>query len=108
MSRWAARHDLVDVTYSGATTANVLTDSQRGAPPQIDALDGSEDLVTVTIGGNDVGYVQFLFAAGLRRRARSLPLLGRLLRGQLDPAARDRNLVDVAESLKEVGRTLRG
>ncbi len=100
-------HDLVDVTYSGATTANVLTDSQHGAPPQIDALDGSEDLVTVTIGGNDVGYVQFLFAAGLRRRARSLPLLGRLLRGQLDPAARDRAMVDVAESLKEVGRTLR-
>ena len=100
-------HDLVDVTYSGATTANVLTDSQHGAPPQIDALDGSEDLVTVTIGGNDVGYVQFLFAAGLPRMARSLPLLGRLLRGQLDPAARDRALVDVAESLKEVGRTLR-
>jgi lysophospholipase L1-like esterase len=82
-------HDLVDVTYSGATTANVLTDSQHGAPPQVDALDGSEDLVTVTIGGNDVGYVQFLFAAGLPRLARSLPLLGRLLRGPLDPAARD-------------------
>ena len=61
----------------------------------------------MTIGGNDVGYVPFLIAAGLRRRARSLPLLGRLLRGQLDPAARDRAMVDVAESLKEVGRTLR-
>lgn len=99
--------DLVDVTYSGATTANVLTDSQHGAPRQIDALDGSEDLVTVTIGGNDVGYVQLLFAAGLPRLARSLPLLGGRLREQLDPAARDRALVDVAESLKEVGRTLR-
>jgi lysophospholipase L1-like esterase len=99
--------DLVDVTYSGATTANVLTDSQHGAPPQIEGLDGSEDLVTVTIGGNDVGYVQLLFAAGLPRLARSLPLLGGLLRDQLDPAARDRALVDVAESLKEVGRTLR-
>ncbi len=99
--------DLVDVTYSGATTANVLTDSQNGAQPQIDALDGSEDLVTVTIGGNDVGYVQFLFAAGLPRLARSLPVLGCVLRRQLDPAARDHALVDVADSLKEVGRTLR-
>ena len=62
--------DLVDVTYSGATTANVLTDPQHGAPPQIDALDGSEDLVTVTIGGNDVGYVPLLFAAGLPRLVR--------------------------------------
>lgn len=99
--------DLVDVTYSGATTANVLTESQRGAPPQIDALDGTEDLVTVTIGGNDVGYVQFLFAAGLPRLARKLPLLGGALRAQLDPAARDRALAEVAESLEEVGRTLR-
>jgi lysophospholipase L1-like esterase len=99
--------DLVDVTYSGATTANVLADSQHGAPPQVDALDGSEDLVTVTIGGNDVGYVRLLFAAGLPRLARHLPLLGGRLREQLDPAARDRALIDIAESLKEVGRTLR-
>jgi lysophospholipase L1-like esterase len=99
--------DLVDVTYSGATTANVLTEPQHGAPPQVDALDGSEDVVTVTIGGNDAGYVGLLFAAGLPRLVRSLPLLGSRLREQLDPTARDRSLVDVAESLKEVGRTLR-
>ena len=99
--------DLVDVTYSGATTANVLSEPQHGAPPQIDALDGSEDLVTVTIGGNNVGYVPLLFAAGLPRIVRSLPLLGGRLRDQLDPPARDRALAEVAESLKEVGRTLR-
>jgi hypothetical protein len=49
--------DLVDVTYTGATTANVLAETQHGAPPQVGALDGSEVLVTVMIGGNDVGYV---------------------------------------------------
>jgi len=99
--------NLVDVTYSGATTANVLTDSQHGAPPQVDALDGSEDLVTVTIGGNDAGYVPLLMAAGLPRVARSLPLIGSRLRELLDPTLRDRALVEVAESLKEVGRVLR-
>ena len=99
--------DLVDVTYSGATTANVLTESKRGARPQVESLDGSEELVTVTIGGNDVGYVPMLFAAGLPRPARSLPVLGPRLREQLDPAARDRALDGLAESLKEVGRTLR-
>ncbi|HTI76513.1 MAG TPA: SGNH/GDSL hydrolase family protein [Mycobacterium sp.] len=99
--------DLLDVTYSGATTANILTDPQNGAPPQADALDGSEDLVTVTIGGNDVGYVPLLMAAGLPRFVRSVPLLGGVVRGMLDPTARDRALVEVAESLKEVGRTLR-
>ena len=99
--------DLVDVTYSGATTANVLTDSQNGAPPQVDALDGSEELVTVTIGGNDVGYVPLLMAAGLPRFARSVPLLGGRRARHARPDARDRALVEVAESLKEVGRTLR-
>jgi lysophospholipase L1-like esterase len=99
--------NLVDVTYSGATTANVVTDSQHGAPPQVEALDGSEDLVTVTIGGNDVGYVPLLIAAGLPQVARSLPLIGGRLRELLDPTLRDRALVEVAESLKEVGRVLR-
>ncbi|MGB3352351.1 MAG: SGNH/GDSL hydrolase family protein [Mycobacterium sp.] len=99
--------DLVDVTYSGATTAHVLHEPQRSAPPQVDALDGSETLVTVTIGGNDVGYVPMLFAAGLPRPVRSIPFLGAKLRELLDPTARDRALVEVGESLVEVGRTLR-
>jgi lysophospholipase L1-like esterase len=99
--------DLVDVTYSGATTANVLSESQHCAPPQVATLDGSEDLVTVTIGGNDVGYVPLLFAAGLPRLARALPLLGGILRAQLNPDARDASLAQVAESLREVGRILR-
>ncbi|MEO3758781.1 SGNH/GDSL hydrolase family protein [Mycobacterium sp. B14F4] len=99
--------DLVDVTYSGATTANVLTEPQCGAPPQVEALDGTEDLVTVTIGGNDVGYVPLLFAAGLPRPVRAMPLLGGVLRAKLDPVQRDAALARVEESLKEVGRTIR-
>ena len=46
----------------------MLVDQQRGAPPQIAALDGSESLVTLTIGGNDVGYVPPLMAASLLDR----------------------------------------
>jgi lysophospholipase L1-like esterase len=99
--------ELVDVTYSGATTANVLAQTQCGARPQIEALDGTEDLVTVTIGGNDVGYVPLLFAAGLPRFVRALPLLGARLTDQLDACKRERALIEVAESLRSVGRTLR-
>lgn len=99
--------DLIDVTYSGATTANVLRDRKFRAPPQIDALNGAEELVTVTIGGNDVGYVQLLYAAGLPRFLRSAPLLGGWLRDQLDLPTRERALAVVAESLKEVGHTVR-
>ncbi|WP_309226460.1 MULTISPECIES: SGNH/GDSL hydrolase family protein [unclassified Mycolicibacterium] len=96
-------YDLVDVTFSGATTAHVLSDEQFGAPPQVHALDGSEALVTITIGGNDAGYVPTLAAACLPRFVRSVPYVGGLLRGQLDRAARDRALDAVAESLKTVG-----
>src|ERR1700733_10139344 len=68
--------DLVDVTFSGATTAHVLAERQRSARPQIEALNGSEELVTITIGGNDVGYVPLLMAASLPAAVRRLPLGG--------------------------------
>jgi lysophospholipase L1-like esterase len=105
----AARLDLqlVDVTFSGATTAHVLAERQHGQPPQIDALDGSESLVTVTIGGNDVGYVPLLMAASLPRAARHLPLLGGRIAELLDRDARDRALADVFDSLCAVGKALR-
>ncbi len=48
---------LTDATCSGATTANVLTTSQAGQPPQIQAVTADTRLVTMTIGGNDVDYL---------------------------------------------------
>ncbi|MFB1296046.1 SGNH/GDSL hydrolase family protein [Mycobacterium sp. pW049] len=99
--------DLVDVTYSGATTAHVLSESQRGAPPQIAALDGTETLVTVTIGGNDAGYVPMLFAAGLPRAVRVIPLLGGRIRELLDPSARYVALTEAGGALIEVGHEIR-
>jgi len=100
-------YDLVDVTFSGATTAHVLADRQRGAPPQIDALDGSESLVTVTIGGNDVGYIPLLMAASLPHPLRRLPFLGDRIRELLDGDARNHALDAVFESLCAVGRAVR-
>lgn len=99
--------ELVDVTFSGATTAHVLTDPQRGRPPQIAALDGSESLVTVTIGGNDVGYVPLLMAAALPHAVRRLPLLGERISELLDRDTRDRALAEVFDSLCAVGTALR-
>jgi lysophospholipase L1-like esterase len=99
--------DLVDVTFSGATTAHVLADRQRGAPPQVAALNGTESLVTVTIGGNDVGYVPLLMAASVPRCARRLPLLGGRIAELLDRDTRDRALSEVFDSLCAVGAALR-
>ncbi|OSC42691.1 hydrolase [Mycobacterium decipiens] len=99
--------ELVDVTYSGATTADVLADHQHGAPPQIAAVNGSEALITVTIGGNDVGYIPLLMAGSLPRLARQLPLLGSRIAELLDRETRDRALAGVFDSLCELGRALR-
>ncbi|MFW3115184.1 hypothetical protein MHAE_15625 [Mycobacterium haemophilum DSM 44634] len=98
---------LVDVSFSGATTAHILADHQGSAPPQITALDGSETLVTITIGGNDVGYVPLLMAASLPRIARHLPVIGGRIRELLDRDARDRALKEVFDSLCRVGRAVR-
>ena len=97
------RLDLLDVTFSGATTAHVLAERQRGARPQIDALDGSEELVTITIGGNDVGYVPLLMAATLPRLARVLPAIGALF----DRDAREQALTSVGDSLRTIGTVVR-
>lgn len=99
--------ELIDVTFSGATTAHVLADHRHGDPPQIAALDGSESLVTVTIGGNDVGYVPLLMVASLPRWSRRVPLLRGRISELLDRDSRDRALAEVFDSLCGVGRALR-
>jgi lysophospholipase L1-like esterase len=54
--------NLKDVSCSGATTANVLTTSQSGLPPQVQAVTSTTRLVTITIGGNDVNYLGSMYA----------------------------------------------
>jgi lysophospholipase L1-like esterase len=85
----------------------VLAERQRSARPQIEALDGSEELVTITIGGNDVGYVPLLMAASLPAVARRLPLLGRRLRELFDREAREQALDGVGGLLHAVGTAVR-
>lgn len=97
----------VDVSATGATTGHVLREAHHGAPPQVEALDGTETLVTITIGGNDVGYVPGLLVATLPTPVRWLPVVGPRLRHALDPTARQVALAGLGASLEEVGRTIR-
>jgi lysophospholipase L1-like esterase len=59
---------LVDVTCGGATTDD-MTSTQSvplgSNPPQFDALTANTDLVTVTIGGNDIGFTSILETCAL-------------------------------------------
>ncbi len=53
---------LTDASRGGATTAHVLGPWNE-LPAQIDAVTPDTRLVTITIGGNDLGYMGLLFAA---------------------------------------------
>jgi lysophospholipase L1-like esterase len=48
---------LVDMTCSGATSRHVLRGGQYFQGPQLDGVHVDTELITLTIGGNDVGYV---------------------------------------------------
>jgi lysophospholipase L1-like esterase len=60
---FAAKRGLMlkDVTCSGATTAGILN-GQRMLPPQINAAGPETQLVTISVGGNDVHLAGNLFA----------------------------------------------
>ena len=57
---------LIDATCSGATTRNILDVPQRafGGRPQIDEVPADADVITITTGGNDLGYVSRLILNG--------------------------------------------
>ncbi|WP_206472998.1 SGNH/GDSL hydrolase family protein [Dietzia sp. KRD202] len=48
--------ELVDVTCGGAIIPSLTGFQYDGVPAQLDALDADTDLVTLSIGGNDVGF----------------------------------------------------
>lgn len=58
--------ELADMTCSGATTHHVLEGGQFLQGPQIDALQPTTRLVTVTVGGNDIAYLGNLMAWSCR------------------------------------------
>ncbi len=57
---------LTDVGCGGAKSEHILG-TWNELPPQIDALTPDTRLVTITIGGNDVNYVGWLFASSCRQ-----------------------------------------
>ncbi|WP_285579667.1 SGNH/GDSL hydrolase family protein [Actinoallomurus iriomotensis] len=45
---------------SGARTENLLNVGERGEPPQLDRLTADTSLVTLSIGGNDIGFSEIV------------------------------------------------
>lgn len=66
---------LDDQTCGGATSAHVLGPWNE-LPAQIDAVNADTRLVTITIGGNDLGFVRNLYIAGCQRAVACPPVAG--------------------------------
>ncbi|WIY03817.1 SGNH/GDSL hydrolase family protein [Amycolatopsis mongoliensis] len=81
--------ELADVSCSGATTGN-LTAAQKTPngtnPPQLDAVNAKTTLVTLGIGGNDVGFISLASSCATAHRSGS-PCKDRLTAGGHDQLA---------------------
>lgn len=64
--------DFTDVSCSGAETGDLTApqDTDAGTnPPQLDALSPGTDLVTITVGGNDIGFSEIVETCATRSPA---------------------------------------
>ncbi|MGY1857003.1 SGNH/GDSL hydrolase family protein [Modestobacter sp. SYSU DS0290] len=101
-------HDLVDVTSGGATIDDVLTRPQAllaggTVPPQIDAVGADADLVTVTVGGNDVEYLLTLLRCSFQADPEGTPLPARAFFGTpIDPTAVHAALAVLSDRLAQL------
>lgn len=91
----------VDMSCSGSTTTHILKGGQVFLGPQLAAIGPKTRLVTITSGGNDVGYVGDLMAASGQMGA-----LGRLWSGDVQ-LADARPYDKVAENLEAIVQHIR-
>lgn len=92
---------LVDMSCSGSTTEHILKGGQVFLGPQLDAIGANTRLVTITSGGNDVGYIGDLTLA-----SGQAGLLGKLLLKGPKPLA-ERDFAKVTENFTQIVRTIR-
>jgi lysophospholipase L1-like esterase len=99
--------ELHDVTYSGATTSDILRPSAAGQPAQLEAVTPGTRLVTITAGGNDVGFLPRLTLASLPWPLRALPRVRARAAGFGDRDATGERFAQLEGSLAMIGRRLR-
>jgi lysophospholipase L1-like esterase len=99
--------DQRDVTYSGATTDDILQPSARGQAAQLNAVTLATRLVTLTGGGNDVGYLPRLTLASLPGPLHALPKVRARIAGFGDPAATDERFAGLGRNLQAIARGVR-
>ncbi len=99
--------NLHDVTFSGATTGDLLRPSAAGQPAQLDAVSPDTALVTITAGGNDVGFAPRLTLASLPWPLHTLPRVRARVAEFGDTRATDERFAQLERNLAAIARRLR-
>jgi lysophospholipase L1-like esterase len=94
---------LTDASFSGATIAQIVG-RERGltASPQVDAVGPDTRLVTLTAGGNDLGYVGYLIGSSLSPIMRTLTGGTRRLRSLSDEKELERKAALLGDDVLEL------
>lgn len=84
---------LTDVTSSGAATGHLLVEPQvtelGTLPPQLDAVTPGTELVTMTVGGNDIDYIGAVIQTWFGSQARAAGRYDQWRAQHAGPLARD-------------------
>jgi lysophospholipase L1-like esterase len=109
LARTLQIRDYTDVSCSGAKTVNMTSPQAVPLlgvnPPQFDALRPDTDLVTLTIGGNDIGFTEIIFTCA---RASATDPLGNPCQREATAGGGDFYAQRVAEAAPKVARVLDG
>ncbi len=98
--------DLHDVTFSGATTGDILAPSAAGRPAQLAAVTPATRLVTITAGGNDIGFLPRLTLTSLPWPLRVLPRVTARVSDLGNPRATEERFATLGENFAAIGRRL--
>ena len=99
--------DLSDVTYSGATTRDILNARPDGWPAQVAAVTAETTLATITCGGNDVGYVPRITLASLPHAIRAVSSVRRREDSYADPDLTEERFAELSENLPQIAAEIR-
>ena len=102
---------IVDMSCGGAVTRNLLYGGQFFQGPQLRSIGAATRLVTITVGGNDVGYIGDLLMSAMRNVGTPLNSIVRWLwKGPKPLGSRDfgRLQSDLIDTLRAIHRRAPG
>ncbi|MDR0435157.1 MAG: SGNH/GDSL hydrolase family protein [Propionibacteriaceae bacterium] len=105
--------DLTDLSVSGATAATIMDTPHMNLaggdplPPQLSLFPDDATLVTITVGGNDMGFIGSMLYRAWERTAPDSPIMEMLRLMPFHPVPGEPEIAKVAADIAQVVATIR-